>query len=461
MILMLSLFIGLLLILGGLVGWSAYRYLNPLLLKESTYVAQINSTFDPYDNIRSLAFGSIDDVVFVGKVDTSVPNTYEAQYQYDGKTYPFSVKVADTLPPTLEVRDVKTDTNAEVTAQDFIVSVNDGSKYAFRIDGVSQPGQEGETKVTITAKDEYGNITKKTARLTRQKDEVAPQIEGFVDTASILQGETYYPQNYTGSDDLDFSPEIIVDASNLNSATPGTYPVIYTVQDRAGNQTAYTQTVTVLENPEYGKPICYLTFDDGPSETTIQILSTLQQYGAKATFFVIGANPNYYHLMKNIVDEGHTIALHTFTHDYATVYSSEEAYFADLQQISDLVESQTGVKSNVIRFPGGSSNTISASYAPNLMSQLTQDVEARGYAYFDWNADSTDASGNNVDPTTLVANATLGIGQDNVVLLMHDTDAKATTAQALPQIIQAYQDAGYIFKGLTVNSPQVHHSVNN
>lgn len=460
MVAILSLFVILLLVLGGLVGWGVYRYLNPLLLKENNYIAQINSTFDPYDNIRSLAFGSLEDVVFRGKVDTSTPNIYEVQYQYDDKVYPFSVEVADTLPPILEVRDIKTDTYADVTAQDFIVSVSDGSKYAFRIDGVSQPGQEGETKVTITAKDEYGNVTKKTAKLTRQKDETAPQIENFEESISILQGENYQPHTYTPTDDLDLSPEIVIDASNLNSSATGTYPVIYTVQDNSGNQKSYTQNVTVLENPEFGKPVCYLTFDDGPSETTIQILSILKQYGAKATFFVIGANPNYYHLMKNIVDEGHTIALHTFTHDYATLYASEEAYFSDLQQISDLVESQTGIKSNVIRFPGGSSNTIAASYSPNLMSQLVQDVEARGYVYFDWNADSTDASGNNVDPATLVANATQGIGQENVVLLMHDTDAKSTTAQALPQIIQSYQNAGYIFKGLTVDSPEVHHSVN-
>ncbi len=457
----LTLLIGLGVILAGLLGFGIYRYFHPLVLKETVYIVQPNSEFDPYGNIQTLAFGSLEDVGFSGNVDTTTLGSTQAQYQYKGETYPFTVKVEDTLGPELEVRDVVVDVNSPVTAQDFVVSVSDASRYAFRMDGASAPGEKGSTTVTITAKDEYDNITTKTAQLTREVDEVAPTIENFEESISLLQGDTYIPHTYQGSDNFDVNPEITVDGALVNTAIPGTYTASYTVTDKAGNQTTYQQAVTVVENPDFGKQICYLTFDDGPSSTTVQILDILNQYGATATFFVIGANPEYYHLMKNIVDSGNTIALHTFSHDYATVYSSEEAYFQDLQQISDLVESQTGVKSYVIRFPGGSSNTISADYTPNLMTQLVQDVEARGYAYFDWNADSTDASGNGVDPSILVANATAGIGQDNVVLLMHDTDAKSTTAQALPQIIQAYKDAGYVFRGLTPSSPAVHHGVNN
>ncbi len=456
-----TLLVILLVVLGSLIGWGAYRYFHPLVLKEKTYIIQPNSEFDPYENIKTLAFGSIDDVTFNGNVDTSTLGVSQGQYEYKGKTYPFMIKVEDTLGPDLEVRNVTVDVNAPVTAQDFVVSIFDASRYAFRMDGASAPGEKGTTTVTITAKDEYDNITTKTATLTREVDEVAPSIENFEESISILQGDTYVPQTYQGSDNFDANPTITADGGAVDSNVPGTYTVSYTVTDKAGNQTTYNQAVTVVENPDFGKQICYLTFDDGPSSTTVQILDILNQYGATATFFVIGANPEYYHLMKNIVDSGHTIALHTFSHDYATVYSSEEAYFQDLQQISDLVENQTGVKSYVIRFPGGSSNTISADYTPNLMTELVQEVENRGYAYFDWNADSTDASGNGVDPSILVSNATAGIGQDNVVLLMHDTDAKSTTAQALPQIIQAYREAGYVFRGLTTSSPAVHHGVNN
>lgn len=104
---------------------------------------------------------------------------------------------------------------------------------------------------------------------------------------------------------------------------------------------------------------------------------------------------------------------------------------------------------------------ISADYNEGIMSRLVDEVEEKGYAYFDWNVDSTDASGNGVSVDQIVANATSGIGVDNAVILMHDTDAKETTVQALPRIIQAYKDAGYTFRPLTTRSTPVHHSVNN
>src|SRR5699024_1940945 len=98
--------------------------------------------------------------------------------------------------------------------------------------------------------------------------------------------------------------------------------------------------------------------------------------------------------------------LHTYTHDYKTVYSSEEAYFEDLGRISDMVKEVTGDESHIIRFPGGGSNTVSAKYSPGLMTTLTRKVQEMGYQYFDWNCDSTDASGNNVPVEKLVENAT-------------------------------------------------------
>ena len=204
----------------------------------------------------------------------------------------------------------------------------------------------------------------------------------------------------------------------------------------------------------------YLTFDDGPSENTGEILDILKEKNAKATFFVTGNNQEHDDMIKRAFSEGHSIGLHTYTHDYATVYASEDAYFADLQKVSDLVESITGTKSMIIRFPGGSSNTISAKYVKGLMTTLTKAVRDKGYQYFDWNCDSTDASGNNVPVEKLVSNAT-SCTANHVDILMHDTDAKDTTVQALPQIIDYYRSQGYTFKGLTVDSVAAHHGVNN
>ena len=164
--------------------------------------------------------------------------------------------------------------------------------------------------------------------------------------------------------------------------------------------------------------------------------------------------------MKRAHDEGHAIGLHTYSHDYKEVYASEKAYFEDLKKISDLVEEVTGGKSYIIRFPGGSSNTVSAEYTKGLMTLLTKKVQEKGYQYFDWNCDSTDASGNNIPAKTLVKNATSSTAR-HINILMHDTDAKETTVEALPDIIKHYRSQGYAFEALTIDSYPAHHSVNN
>lgn len=164
--------------------------------------------------------------------------------------------------------------------------------------------------------------------------------------------------------------------------------------------------------------------------------------------------------MKRAHDEGHAIGLHTYSHDYKEVYASEKAYFEDLKKISDLVEKVTGEKSYIIRFPGGSSNTVSAEYTKGLMTLLTKKVQEKGYQYFDWNCDSTDASGNNVPVEQLIKNAT-SCSSQHINILMHDTDAKDTTVKALPKIIKYYREKGYTFKAITVDSYTAHHGVNN
>ena len=225
-------------------------------------------------------------------------------------------------------------------------------------------------------------------------------------------------------------------------------------QVKAGKDTGITGTEARKEK------VVYLTFDDGPSANTEKVLDILKKENVKATFFVTGNNPKYNHLMKRAKEEGHAIGLHTYTHDYSKVYSSEEAYFDDLQNISDLVEKVTGEKTKILRFPGGSSNLVSAKYTKGIMSSLTKRVKEKGYQYFDWNCDSTDAAGNNVPVERLVKNASSGQGEQ-INVLMHDTDAKDTTVEALPQIIKSYRSRGYVFQALTEKSFAPRHKVNN
>lgn len=207
-----------------------------------------------------------------------------------------------------------------------------------------------------------------------------------------------------------------------------------------------------------GKTI-YLTFDDGPSPNTPRIISILNSYGIKATFFV--KNTAYNGYMKDIVDNGNAIALHSYTHNYKQIYSSDEAFYEDLQNISDLVFLQTGVRSKIMRFPGGGSNTVSKKYSQGIMTRLTQGVTERGYVYYDWNCSSGDATGDKVPKDTIVANCKKVPSSSNVIVLMHDTGAKGTTVEALPEVIEYYLNCGYTFGVITSETPPVHHKVNN
>lgn len=450
-------------LLIALIGFFGFKFFHPLSLKSEVYTIEYNSgeTFDSLDNLKSLYFGSSDNITVTGNVDVNTIGTYPVTYTYKNKDYDFTVEVSDTKGPDLTVKNYSTDTVEELTADDFVESISDASQYSYSLDSSADQKEAGTYNVSVTAVDEHGNETVKTAKLTRTADTQAPVLDDFEETRTMLQGNNVKIMNYAIEDNLDENPSIVADTSQVNTDVPGDYTVTYTTVDRSGNQNVYTQTLTVESNPDYGKNIAYFTFDDGPSENTLPILDILDQYGAKATFFVTGLNPDYYDVMKEIVNRGHTIALHTYSHDYASLYASDEAYFEDLQKISDLVYEETGVVADCIRFPGGSSNEVSKEYNEGIMTRLVQEVQDKGYQYFDWNADSTDASGIGVPAATIIANATSYIGPQNVNILFHDANGKETTVEALPEILEAYQEAGYVFRGVDNEGFAPHHGVNN
>ena len=205
-----------------------------------------------------------------------------------------------------------------------------------------------------------------------------------------------------------------------------------------------------------GQKVCYLTFDDGPSANTLKILDILNKYGVKATFFVINSADIGYD--KNIYEAGHTVGLHTATHNYSQIYASTDAYFNDLQQISDKVESIIGIKPTVMRFPGGSSNKVSAKYCGGIMTRLVSLVQERGYSYFDWNVASGDAD-SNTPSYTYIRNNVLNSAKNknSACVLMHDSSVKTTTVQALPEIIEGLTAMGYRFEALTPETYGYHH----
>ncbi len=193
---------------------------------------------------------------------------------------------------------------------------------------------------------------------------------------------------------------------------------------------------TLRENEETDDMISvYLTFDDGPSAETDRILDILKEYNVKATFFVIGkTDENSVKAYQRIVEEGHTLGMHSYSHQYAQVYASQEAFEDDLTSLQDYLFSITGMESIFYRFPGGSSNKVSK--IP--MSDLIQCLKERNITYFDWNVSSGDASGTQLSSQTIINNVMNGINgaHKNYVVLFHDSAAKKTTVDALPEIIE-------------------------
>lgn len=242
-------------------------------------------------------------------------------------------------------------------------------------------------------------------------------------------------------------------ATATTATTP--FPPITVLPAETTNTTTAT---TAAPQPVDIRRVAYLTFDDGPSENTETILDILDQYNVKATFFVI-YHKNMEDKYREIVERGHTIALHSYTHNYKRVYASEEAYFNDLTKIHDYVYNVTGVDSHIVRFPGGSSNTVSNKYCKGIMDKLKVDVPERGYIYHDWNVDSTDASGNNRAPEVLLAHVQEELPKVRKAnVLMHDTGKmKQTTVEALPSIIEYVQSQGYEMERITEDSKVIQH----
>lgn len=211
--------------------------------------------------------------------------------------------------------------------------------------------------------------------------------------------------------------------------------------------------VTVEEQVDTGKYV-YFTFDDGPSYQTDYILEILKDYNVTATFFVVGKDDDASKARyKAIVDGGNSIGLHSYSHDYAYLYESIENFETDLIRISDLVYEATGVRTNLYRFPGGSSNSIA-----DDISIFADYLTEKGYTYFDWNSSSKDAA--TVMPTVdEIVNTVLTEveGKDSVVILMHDSERKQTTVEALPILIEKLKAMGYTIKGIDENTTPVQH----
>lgn len=409
-----------------------------------------------------------------GSVNTEKVGKY--QIKYNVKKSIFNVTVSRTIEVVDEKKPV-----IELTGEN---EVNVCPKKEYKEDGYK-------------AYDEYdGDLTAK-VKITTNKDQVIYKVEDSsknkteiirklnrVDKdapkITLKGGESYYVKlgndykdpGYEATDNCDGDVTAKVEVSGkVDSNKEGVYEITYKVVDSNNNETTLKRKVLVYKktdvNSGESKPgVIYLTFDDGPSSaTTAAILDVLKEEGVKATFFVTNSGPD--NLIKREFDEGHTVALHTASHDYSKVYSSVDNYFKDLEIVQDRVQRITGVKSNIIRFPGGSSNTVSRKYdkGSKIMTTLTNEVLNRGYRYYDWNVDASDAwtcaKASVKDKKTCVyKNVTNNLSKSRPnVVLMHDI--KYHTKDAIRDIVRYGKNNGYTFERLDDNVKMVRFTVNN
>lgn len=321
--------------------------------------------------------------------------------------------------------------------------------------------------ILYSVKDSSGNSQKVTRKIIKGDIEAPKLVLNGEESIVLNMGDAYNELGVTVTDncDQDIQNKVAIE-SNVNTNVAGQYTVSYTATDNSENKTTITRTVTVV-NP-YNSPnlngvgkVIYLTFDDGPSSTiTPSLLQILKEENVKATFFVINHSDSLNYLIKQEYDEGHTVALHSDTHVYSYVYSSVDNYFNDLTSIQNKVSGIIGIKPNIIRFPGGSSNTVSRKYSPGIMSILSKEVLNRGFIYFDWNVSSEDAGGART-ASQVYNNVVNNLVYKNNVVLLHDFESNYKTLNAIRDIIQYGKSHGYIFKAITQDTYPTRHHVNN
>ena len=198
----------------------------------------------------------------------------------------------------------------------------------------------------------------------------------------------------------------------------------------------------------------YLTFDDGPSIYTGQILDILAENNVKATFFVIGRDEQYYDYYKRIVEEGHTIGMHSYSHVYQDFYASVDSFGEELTELNNLIYDVTGTRSSIFRFPGGSSNSV----APLPIQDYIAYLNENNINYYDWNALNGDAVTSGLSPEQLVDNIMNDVSknQDSIVL-MHDLQTTHTTVESLQLLIDTLKGEGYEILPIDADTPMIQH----
>ncbi len=387
---------------------------------------------------------------------------YSTRYLFTEYETERRVNVVDTTPPVIELKHLEGYEPTWLTGY-----AEEGYTASDNADG-DLTGKVERTplsdRVRYTVADSSGNET--------SVERVLPKINYQPPSITLLGGDElvveaglrFEDPGYVAEDILgnDLTPYVEVEGS-VTPWCAGEYEIRYVLTSDFGDSVSAVRRVTVVPVglPEAVSPsgkTIYLTFDDGPGPYTAQLLDILKSYGVKATFFVTSQAPKYLDLIGRAYREGHSIGVHTSIHDYNVIYSSEEAYFDDFFDMEEVIYQQTGSYTRLFRFPGGSSNTVSR-INPGIMSRLTRAMNDMGYQYYDWNVVSGDAGETN-KTKQIIENIEQGCLENRVsVILQHDI--KDYSVAAVEDVIVWGLQNGYSFQALQLDSPAMHHGLNN
>lgn len=406
--------------------------------------------------------GTVPQITVESNVNTSVVGEYTVTYHTEHWNY------SQTAVRTVHV----VDTQIPVISLEYVPGYYTLPGREYEEEGFSAyDGYDGdlteqvertvtEKEIVYSVRDSSGNQTE-VSREIIYDDPIPPEITLLGDAQmSIYPGTEFVDPGYTAIDNCDGDVTQNVEVTgSVDIWLPGEYLIEYTVTDNYGNTATAVRTVTVQQvtysGGTNGKVIC-LTFDDGPSSMTPFLLDVLKKYNVKATFFVV--NTEHIGVTQRAAREGHTVAIHSASHNFRKIYASEEAYFADLYRIQEIITGFTGKKPMLVRFPGGTSNTVSK-FNPGIMTRLTKALTEKGFRYCDWNVDSKDAAGAKTEEEVF-NNVIKGIGKKSYsIVLQHDT--QGFSVRAVEKIIVWGIVNGYSFWNLTDGAAVIQHGVRN
>ena len=388
--------------------------------------------------------------------------TYDIKYHLRKFHVERKVKVVDDVKPviTANLEKIERDYCTKKDKKELTYEVNDN------YDGVINQNitkEEIDENIVISATDANGNVGTLSIPIDYgTKPSNVIKLSGN-STVYVKVNGTYKEQGaayYDGCGKKLDDPVKI--EGSVNTSKTGTYTINYSVADgtkKSRKVIVYKESESIITGSGNGK-VLYLTFDDGPGPYTQKILNTLAKYNVKATFFVTYQMPSYAYLIKKEHDAGHAVAVHTYSHaSNWSMYKSVDAYVSDFNKMNNVIEKQTGSKSRMFRFPGGSSNTVSRKWGKGVVKKIATYMTNAGYRYFDWDVGSGDTDGSG-SRSKIYNNVISGAKScKTCIILMHDI--KANTANELDHILSTLTSKGYRFGTLSMTSPTVHHKIAN